>query len=189
MVKFYYLCTVVLFLVISSCNNDAKQHNQTRNYSSSCYTWVVDNEELKDQIYKFHYTAEPIDLTNKLVIVYYYAQDDLECYRLTHMLGAYSLSRSSIHLLVEVNGILVGVVFEGASAFNLSEQSLVEIMKNVFPRGYEYYERQLELNERDQFAATYSTQESLFPPPVTGSSETWVLKFKNGEMIDKKIEK
>lgn len=90
---------------------------------------------------------------------------------------------------MKVNEILVGVAFESADAFPLSEQSLVEIMKEVFPRDYEYYQRQLELNKKDPFAATYSTQETLFPPPVTGDSDYWKLKFKDGKMIEKKVKK
>lgn len=178
-----------LLLVISSCNYTVKQHSISGEHSNNCYTWIVENKELENQISEFHKTAEPVSLTDKFVIVYYYVEDGLECYSLTHMLGAYSLHRSAIHLLVEVDGILVGVIFEGANGFQLSEQSLVEIMKNVFPRDYEYYKRQLELNKKDPFAAAYSTKESLFPPPVTGDSEYWVLKFKDGKMIEKKIEK
>lgn len=190
MVKVIYLCMMLMMFGMSSCKNKNCHQVESMNQSNNCYTWIVDNQELKEIIYEFHKTAEPVSLTEKLVVIHYYLKDDgSETYCLTHILGAYSLRHTAIHLLVEIEDIKVGVNFEGVNTFKLSEQSLVEIMKEVFPRDYEYYQSNLELNKKDPFAATYSTQETLFPPPVTGHSEAWVITFKDGQMIDNKVVK
>lgn len=185
MVKLY----LVLILLFFSCTKRKESIYVNGDSSAICLKWELNNPELQEQIIEFYNTAAPVGLNDKLLVVYYYEENGFEYYCLYQILGAYSLRNSSIRLLVKVNEILVGVAFESADAFPLSEQSLVEIMKEVFPRDYEYYQRQLELNKKDPFAATYSTQETLFPPPVTGDSDYWKLKFKDGKMIEKKVKK
>lgn len=184
MVKYFYLAFAALFF---SCISRKEGDSVGEEQSAICLTWELTNPELRNQIVEFNNTAEPIELKNKLLVTHCSEEDGFDYYSLYYMMGAYSLQNTSIRFLTEVNGILVAVDYESFGDFQLSEQSRIEIMKRVFPRGYEYYLKQLELNKTDPFAAKYSTEESFYPPPVTGDSECWELKFKDGEMIEKKV--
>ena len=90
-------------------------------------------------------------------------------------------------MIVELDDKMIGVSFEGINDFNLSRESYIAIMKEKYPSAFGYYQRMRELIEKD---TTYSySDDDLFPPPNTGGYESWILTFKDGKMIDKKIER
>lgn len=74
--------------------------------------------------------------------------------------------------------------------FMLSDESLIKFMKNYFPEDYQYYKSAIQDFKRD---TSYYENEFQFrdalPVPSTWAPESWELTFKDGKMIDKKIER
>ena len=180
----------IIIFALFSCNfeTDSKldQSNSTSTKSSNL-TWKIRNTQLIEQIELYYELVGNENNDENVLRVYCKNEGDISKYYLNFFLGFYSFYHTPIHLIVELDEKMIGVSFAGLNDFNLSKESYIGIMKEKFPSAYTYYQKMKKLAKTD---TTYSySEKDLFPPPNTGGYETWILTFKDGKMIDKKIER
>jgi hypothetical protein len=181
----------IIIIILFSCDNK-KRNKITAPYQEAniCFNWILQNSELKKQIIKYYETVEPIKSNEKILRVYCTFKDGIRKYYLEYFLGAYSLFHNPVHLFLRFDDKLIAFTFSDVDDFCLDESSLEKIMKEKFPRSYKYYmEEKRLLTTSDSTSAKASIEEGLFSVPVTGGSDVWELTFKDGKMIDKKIER
>jgi hypothetical protein len=149
-------------------------------------SWEINSPQLIEQINLYYESVGKGD-DEKVLGIYCKNEDSISTYYLNFFLGFYSLYHTPIQMIVEMDGKMVGISFAGMGDFNLSLKSYINILEKKYPESFSYYNEMKRLVETD---TTYSYSENdLFPPPNTGGYETWILTFKEGKMIDKKIER
>jgi len=186
----YLLITSLCFLF--SC---MKQEGQKKiNQEESCYTWKLTNDELKEQILEYFSTVDTGHVQNNVLFLgikdsLYYTK-----YSLTYITHASNFEYGHVHMIIQVNEHPVCVYFNRIdpyrSDFKLNHVSIVKLMKSYFPEDYKYYKDVMKDLERD---STYYGENihpmNYYPVPSTWAPESWELTFKDGKMIDKKIER
>jgi len=133
--------------------------------------WKLDNELLKEQINLFVDSVKIPSISDKLVwINCKIVNEETTIYTIGYCINIVSLIYSPPQLFFEVDGNTVCMSIQGMEDFVLNDESLLSIMKSVFPTQYKYY-----------------VENEIYPPPITAREVLWELTFKEGELMNKKI--
>jgi hypothetical protein len=134
------------------------------------YTWNLENETLKQEILNYIDSVDVPSVKDKFVMITFRHIDYFTVvYELRYCINSYGLSTTdfSPHLFFYVDKNLVCLRVKGMYEFALDSAAVIDIMKSRFPEQYQYY---LEVG--------------YLPPPITAREVTWILTFKNGELIN-----
>ncbi len=189
MVKYVCIC-LLLFSLFSniSCNIQEKKSMKSKD---GCFTYSVRNMVLKEQIIKYFNTVEPLDGQHKVLLIRVTDEDPFVIYGLRYATGIQSLNYGQVHTVTEVQGNTVCVSYNRVDRrvndFHLSDESMLKIMKSKFPDDYAHFQHKMRVKKNDTVLRKEFSQENAYPVPVTGGTELWVLKFKDGKLIEKEI--
>jgi len=188
---------LVYLLIASACFlfSCMEQEGQKKiNQEESCYTWKLTNDELKEQILEYFNTVDTGHVQNNVLFLGIKDSLSYTKYSMSYITTVSTLEFVHVHMIFELEGYAVCVSFERSNPslfdFKLSRESIVKLMKCYFPEDYKYYKDVMKDLERD---STYYGENihpmNYYPVPSTWGPESWILTFKDGKMIDKKIER
>ncbi|WP_010663988.1 hypothetical protein [Marinilabilia salmonicolor] len=193
MIRKLFIGLLVSSLLFASCTEKEKDQEQDRDKS---FSWIVSNDELKEQILEYFQTVDTGDNFQNNVLYLGVSMKDSSClnYSITYITSASFFVGGYTHMIIDIEGHPVCVYFNCEDpffpSFKLSNESIIKLMKTYYPEEYRYFKMKVKdlgndpnLNE-DNFQLN-----TVFPPPTTWAPEIWELTFKDGKMIDKRVER
>ncbi|MDL2254777.1 hypothetical protein LJB78_00655, partial [Bacteroidales bacterium OttesenSCG-928-J16] len=155
----------LIALCFSSCNFKKDKANVHYPYYS------IDNPILKEEILLYHNSVDiPASKSLRRMMRVQVGQNfDTTAYFI-HFAGTmYSLTYSNT-IFAKIDNLLVAITYKGTHTFSMSEETVREMAKDVFPEEYSYYQKNGD-----------------YPIPMTARGIVWILRFKGDEFIDKEI--
>jgi hypothetical protein len=176
MKKILIIVIYILLLTCKSGNKDDKEIEiSTKAKNSelteiSVNTWILEDKKIKSFLSDYINSKEHYSLlrNNLIIISFYVINDSTFRYVLKESLDIYTFLYDPPHMLFKFENRLVCLRISGLDIFKISDDFMVDFMKNNYPSQYKYY---LEVGD--------------YPPPVTGGCLVWKLTFQNGELISK----
>lgn len=166
------ILTIIGLIILVSCHLTLNNKE-----NKELYSWVLKNEQLKEQILSYIDSVKTPEVKGKFVELMYQTMSDTTYkYTLYYKVDTYGLVFDPPLLFFDVEGNMVGLSIIGINDFALKEQLLLDIVKDRFPKEYEYYQ----LNND-------------YAPPTTSRSIIWELTFvkdsltREGRLIKKEV--
>lgn len=162
MVKKALILSFIVILV--SCHSSLNEKENKNPYS-----WVLKNEQLEEQILSYIDSVKTPEVEGKFVeLMYQTVSDSTYKYTLYYKIDTYGLIFDPPLLFFDVKGNMVGLSMISVNDFALKEQPLNEIIKNRFPKEYDYYQHNND-----------------YAPPKTARSILWELTFLKDSLTGK----
>ena len=189
--KFFSVSLILVFSIFYSCKFNG---NKEKVKQPVCYSWVIKNKVLKEQIKEYFNTVDSSNFPGNVLWIKVIDNPPFVKYNLVYAGEISVILIGQVHIITEVGDKKVCISFGRKDPFlndfKLSDESLIKFMKNNFPEDYQYYKSAIQEFKRDSnyYENEFQFRDAL-PVPSTWVPEKWELTFKDGKMIDKKIER